>query len=100
MLEVTGVGGGIGIRPKRPIEVDLGGSRIAVHRLELLHPILSKVLKMGESTVTWVGRKYDGIYIDFKKLQIERLENMVKMHYGVIPMEHLEKRELASSWTE
>jgi len=97
MLEVTGVWGGIEIRPKRPTEVDLGGSRIAVHRLEFLHPILSKVLKMGESTVTWVGRKYDGIYIGFKKLEIERLENMVKMTYGVTPMERLEKRELESS---
>jgi hypothetical protein len=93
MLEITGVQGGIAIRPKQLTEIDLGGSKISVHSLELLHPILNKVLKRGESTVTWVGRKYDGIYVGFKKLQIEKLEHIAKMTYGVTPMKHLEKPE-------
>ena len=85
MLEITGVQGGIEIRLKNPTEINLGESKILVHSLELLHPILNKVLKRGESTVTWVGRKYDGIYIGFKKPQIERLEHIAKMTYGITP---------------
>jgi len=87
MLEITGVQGGIEIRLKNPTEINLGESKILVYSLELLHPILNKVLKRGESTVTWVGRKYDGIYIGFKKPQIERLEHIAKMTYGITPME-------------
>jgi hypothetical protein len=90
MLEITGVQGGIAIRPKHVTEMDLGGSKILVDSLELLHPILNKVLKRGESTVTWVGRKYDGIYVGFKKPEIEKLERIIKMTYGITPMRHLE----------
>jgi len=93
MLAVRGVRGGIEIRPKRPAEIELGGSRIVVRSLEVLHPILSKMLTIGESTVTWVGRKYDGIYVGFKKAQIDQLEYLVQETYGVSPMEHLEKPE-------
>jgi len=93
MLEVRGVRGGIEIAPKRPAEIERGGSRILVRSLEVLHPILSKMLTIGESTVTWVGRKYDGIYVGFKKAQIDQLENLVQETYGVSPKEHLEKPE-------
>ena len=93
MLEVRGVRGGIEIRPKHPAEIEHGRSKIAVRSLEVLHPILSKMLTIDESTVTWVGRKYDGIYVGFKKPQIEKLERLVKEAYGVSPMEHLEKPE-------
>jgi len=97
MLEITGVQGGIEIRLKHPTEINLGQSKILVRSLELLHPILNKILKTGESTVTWVGRKYDGIYIGFKKPQIEKLEHIAKITYGTTPMEHLEKPEFEPS---
>jgi len=93
MLEINGIQGGIEIRPKHPTEIDLDGTRIVVHSLELLHPILNRVLEMGESTTTWVGRKYDGVYVGFKKPEIDKLECMVRQIYGVIPLEHLEKPE-------
>jgi len=97
MLEINGIQDGIQIKPKHPTEIDLDGTRTVVQSLELLHPILNKVLKTGDSTVTWVGRKYDGIYVGFKKLEIEKLENMVKKKYGVSPIEHLEKPEFEPS---
>jgi len=97
MLEIKGVQGGIEIKSKHPTEIDLNETRIVVHSLELLHPILNKVLKTGGSTVTWVGRKYDGIYVGFKKLEIEKLESIVKKTYGVTPMEHMEKPEFEPS---
>lgn len=93
MLEVRGVRGGIEIRPKRPAEIERWGAKIVVRSLEVLHPVLSKMLTIDESTVTWVGRKYDGIYVGFRKPQIEKLEHLVQKTYGVSPMEHLEKRE-------
>jgi len=97
MLEINGIQDGIQIKPKHPTEIDLDGTRIVVQSLELLHPILNKVLKTGDSTVTWVGRKYDGIYVGFKKLEIEKLESIVKEKYGVSPMERLEKPEFQPS---
>jgi len=97
MLEVRGVRGGIEIKPKRPAEIERGGSKIVVHSMEVLHPILSKMLTIGESTVTWVGRKYDGIYVGFRKPQMEKLEYLVQKTYGISPMEHLEKPQWLSS---
>jgi len=97
MLEITGIQNGIQIKPKHPTEINLDGTRIVVQSLELLHPILNKVLNTGDSTVTWVGRKYDGIYVGFKKLEIEKLESIVKKKYGVSPIEHLEKPEFEPS---
>jgi len=102
MLEITGVRCGIEISPKNPTEIDLSGSRIVVRGLKLLHPILSEMFKIGESTVAWVGRKYDGIYVGFKRREIEKLEYFVKKKYGVTPMEHLEKPEFEpiEDWKE
>ena len=97
MLAINGIRGGIEITPKHPTEINLGGTRIVVDSLELLHPILSKLFRTGESTVTWVGRKYDGIYVGFKNPEIEKLEHIVKRTYGIAPMKHLEKPEFEPS---
>jgi hypothetical protein len=39
-------------------------------------------LKKGEKTRTWVGGKEGGIYIGFKKEQIEKLEKIAREKFG------------------
>lgn len=93
MLEITGIQGGIGIKPKHPREIDIEGTKTVVHGLEAHCPLLNEVLDIGESTVTWVGRKYDEIYIGFKEAQVRRLEELAEKTYGVAPEKHLDERE-------
>jgi len=85
MLEITGIKGGIEIKPKNAREIDIDGSRTAVYGLEVHHHLLNKVLGFGESTVTWVGRKSDGIYIGFKEAQMRELEHVAEKTFRVKP---------------
>lgn len=58
-----------------------GGIRIKVNRgtwIEVMDPLLNQVLMEGEVTRTWVGVKAGGIYIGFRKAQIEKLEALAK----------------------
>ncbi len=93
MLEITGIEGGIKVKPKSPREMNINGSKTVVYGLEVHHPLLNEVLEIGESTVTWVGRKYDGIYIGFKEAQMKKLEQVAEKTYGVTPRKHLSKKK-------
>jgi len=57
----------------------------------ILEPLLNKVLEEGKSTRVWVGRKYDGIYIGFRKEEIEKLEKVALEKFGIKPLKKLEK---------
>jgi len=85
MLKITGIKGGIEIEPKKPREMEIDESKTVVYGLEVRHPLLNEVLGFGSSTVTWVGRKYDGIYIGFKEDQMKKLEQMAEKTFGVTP---------------
>ena len=93
MLEITGIEGGIKVKPKSPREMNINGSKTVIYDLEVHHPLLNEVLEVGESTVTWVGRKYDGIYIGFKEAQMKKLEQVAEKTYGVTPRKHLSKKK-------
>jgi hypothetical protein len=43
--------------------------------------MLNRVLSPGEKTRTWVGGKEEGIYIGFKKKEIEKLESIVREYF-------------------
>lgn len=73
--------------------MEIDGSKTVVYGLEILSPLLNPVLEVGESTVTWVGRKYDGVCIGFKKDGLRKLEEMAEKTYGVQPRKHLDKRQ-------
>lgn len=79
MLEVTGIKGGVEIKPRNPTEMEIYGSRTVVYGLEARHPLLNNVLKIGESTLTWVGRKYDGIYIGSKEAFGKEVRKLLKV---------------------
>ena len=46
---------------------------------------LNQVLKPGEKTRTWVGGKYGGIYIGFRKAEVRKLENLALRLFNVGP---------------
>jgi len=61
------------------IEVNFQKSKVRV-----LHNFLKEVLSKGEKTRTWVGGKEGGIYIGFKKQQIEKLEKIAREKFGFL----------------
>jgi len=88
-LDIEGIRGGIVIRPKLERQIELHGKEIVVQGLAVSSSILKEVLKEGETTRTWVGRKFDGIYIGFRRNEIAKLEGLAAKKFGARPLEHL-----------
>ena len=65
--------------------------------IEIHHPLLNQVMKPDEKTRTWVGGKEGGIYIGFKKREIEKLEDVLKKEFGeqVENLQRLRQRKTA-----
>lgn len=74
-LTVEGIKDGIKIELEKPKEVEYKNKRLLVNSIMILHPYLKKIVK---STRTWVGGKFGGIYIGFRKEQIAKLEKITK----------------------
>ena len=74
-LTIKGVKDGIKIELEKPKEIEYKNKRLLVNSIMILHPYLKKILK---STRTWVGGKFGGIYIGFRKKQIAKLEAIAK----------------------
>jgi len=85
-LSIHGTGKGIRIMLKEEKEIKIKGRNLRISYLEVLHPYLSKILKKGEKTRTWVGGKFGGIYIGFRKEQIKRMEEIAKEKFGMTPI--------------
>ncbi len=66
---VLGVDGGL--------EVRLPSGKVVV-----LNPLLNRILAPGQATRTWVGGKYGGIYIGFRKAEVEKLEALASTLKG------------------
>lgn len=90
-LTIHGVEGGIRIDLGKPKEVNLNDERIEVERITVLHPHLSKVLEPNQKTRTWVGGKFGGIYIGFRKGEIAKLERIAETKFEVKPRKKLEE---------
>ena len=75
-LRVEGIGDGIKIELEKPKEVEYKNKKLLVNSIAILHPYLKKILL--KSTRTWVGGKFGGIYIGFRKEQIAKLEKIAK----------------------
>jgi len=48
--------------------------------VKIIHPLLNKVLQHGEKTRTLVGGKFSGIFIGFRKREINKLEEIAENH--------------------
>ncbi len=75
-------GGFFSIRMKGPtLEIDLGEKgRVLVEA-----PLLTGLLGISGKTRTWVGGKFGGIYVGFRKPEIERLERLAESKFGAKP---------------
>jgi hypothetical protein len=90
-LEIKGVKDGLEIvlREKRKIIVD--GEEFPVTSVVVACPLLNEIVEKEKSTRAWVGRKYDGIYIGFRKTELEKLEKLALEKSGMRPLKKLEK---------
>jgi len=90
-LDIRGVEGGIIIQAKIEREMEVAGKSLRVWGLRVVNSDLNTILAVGEMTRTWVGRKYDGLYIGFRKNEVLKLEKMALEKFGLKPLGHLEE---------
>ncbi len=90
-LNIRGVARGIIIQAKMEREIEAAGKILKVWGLEVVNSELNSILAVGETTRTWVGRKYDGLYIGFRKNEVLKLEKMALEKFGLKPLGHLEE---------
>ena len=93
-LDIRGVVGGIIVQAKMERELEVAGKSLKVWGLEVVNSDLNTILAVGETTRTWVGRKYDGVYIGFRKNEVLKLEKMALEKFGLRPLGHLEASPL------
>jgi len=90
-LEIRGVENGLEVILREKRQIDLNGEEIAVSSIVLDCPLLNEIIEKEKSSKAWVGRKYDGIYIGFRKAELERLEKRALEKFGIKPLRKLEK---------
>jgi len=66
-LQVKGIKQGIEVTMRESREIEIDAKKSKVSSIVVLDPLLNEVLEENKSTRAWVGRKYDGIYIGFRK---------------------------------
>jgi hypothetical protein len=81
-LSLHGIENGIEIVLGKVKEIEFKGRKMEVEKIEILHPFLAEVLGKNEKTRTWVGGKLGGIYIGFRKEQMEKLEAIAKEKFN------------------
>jgi hypothetical protein len=90
-LDIRGVEGGIIVQAKMEREMEVAGKILKVWGLAMFDSDLNTILAVGETTRTWVGRKYDGLYIGFRKNEVLKLEKMALEKFGLRPLGHLDE---------
>ncbi|MGB9693687.1 MAG: hypothetical protein ACPLYF_02475 [Fervidobacterium sp.] len=91
-LEVKGVENGLEIILKEERLIVLNGKEYVVSSIVIICPLLNKIVSENLSTRAWVGRKYDGIYIGFRKKELEKLERLALERFGMKPLKKLETK--------
>ncbi len=65
-----------------------GGLKVVVSRdvrIEVYSSLLNRVMPPGSRTFTWVGGKFGGAYIGFRKGEVRRLEEVARELSGIEP---------------
>lgn len=93
-LEIKGIKHGLEIVLRERGVVEIEGKKATVTSIRIVNPLLNEIVEENESTRAWVGRKYDGIYIGFRKREVKRLEKIALKKFGIKPLEKLEKPPL------
>jgi len=93
-LEVRGVENGLEVILREKRQIILDGEEIVVLSIVIACSLLNEVIEKKKSTRAWIGRKYDGIYIGFRRAELERLEKLALEKFGIKPLRKLEKPPL------
>jgi len=81
-LKIIGIENGFRIQLNKGIDLKIEDKNIVVYSIKVLHPYLKDVLAKNEEIVTWVGGKFGGIYVGFRKKQIAKLEEIARKNYN------------------
>lgn len=90
-LEIRGVENGLEVILREKRQIILDGEEIVVSSIVITCTLLNEIIEKEKSTRAWIGRKYDGIYIDFRRAELERLEKLALEKFGIKPLRKLEK---------
>lgn len=82
-LTIKGSKGRIEIKLEKDREIEHKNKLMKVKGIEIIHPYLNHILQPGEKTRTWVGGKFGGIYIGFRKNEIEKLEEIAREKFKI-----------------
>ena len=82
-LSIYGIKNGIRIKVEK--EITYKKKKVKVKAIEIIHPFLNKVLEEGKKTRTWVGGKFGGIYIGFRKEEVRKLEKLAFQKFNMKP---------------
>jgi len=93
-LEIRGVENGLEVILREKRQIILDGEEIVVSSIVIACSLLNEVIEKKKSTRAWIGRKYDGIYIGFRRAELERLEKLALEKFGIKPLRKLEKPPL------
>lgn len=85
LLDIEGFKGGIKIKLEHRKEVEYEGRKLEPQSIRVVSPRLNKVLSPTQGTRTWVGGKFGGIYIGFRKPELEKLEKLAKEMFKMSP---------------
>jgi len=91
-LEIKGVENGLEVVLREKCQIILNREEFTVSSIVIACPLLNKVVEKGELTRAWVGRKYDGIYIGFRKAELEKLEKLALENFGMKPLKKLQSQ--------
>lgn len=83
--DIGGIEGGIEICLRGKKEIVYQRKKIEPFKLRIFSSVLNEVLKPGQRTRTWVGGKFGGIYIGFRKTEVEKLEKVAESKFGINP---------------
>jgi hypothetical protein len=93
-LEIRGVENGLEIVLREKRQIILDEKEFSVSSIVVGCSLLNEVIEKEKSTRAWIGRKYDGIYIGFRRAELERLEKLALEKFGIKPLRKLEKPPL------
>ena len=89
-LEIMGVESGLEVVLRERCQIILDGEEFTVSSILIASSLLSKVVQKGALTRAWVDRKYDGIYIGFRKAELESLEKLALKEFGMKRLKKLQ----------
>ncbi len=77
-LTVKGFEGGI--------EIVFDGENLKPRSVKIFSPLLNMVLQPNVKTRTWIGGKFGGIYIGFRKPEVRKLEKIAETYFKMSPI--------------